>query len=725
MNMLVFALLAGAIGLAISGGELSGGLAGAFAGLLAGWVSGLSTRIERLERQIAALAHAPKAAPTSADTPAGTAPDAAAPRAPAAAAAPRPPATATEPAPAAPGIELAGPAAGPRAADRPATPAPARARPAAAQAAARAETRARMTRRVELEPSRLDDGFAFIKRWFTTGNVPVKVGVVLSVFGVGFLVKEGVDRQWLVLPLELRLMFVALFGIALLVLGWRLRHRERTYALSVQGGGVAVLYLTIYASFWLFHLLPSAAAFALLLVVTAAAGTLAVLQDSRALAVLGIVGGFMAPVLVSSGSGNHVALFSYYAILNVAIVGIAWFKAWRELNVLGFLFTFGIGSLWGYQSYAPAHFASTEPFLILFVLMYIAIPVLFASRQAPALRGFVDGTLTFGTPIVGFALQSQLVGDTEYGLAISAIALAALYVGLATFLLKRGAAELRVMVEAQFALSVAFLTVAIPLALDARWTSAAWALQGAAMVWLGFRQQRRLALAAGIVLQLLSGAAYVDQVGAPAEWAVLNGRFLGAFLLALAGGFSGRLFEAPRVAAAAGPPRRPIAGARSRSRSCRARSCSGLAPGGFGPASRRSTDSCRLVSSPRLTCCSSGSPRCSRWPPQRVPRGRGSMRSASCCGRRRSSSPCSPFPRFRIRRHASAGSPGRRYSRRCCSSCVRARRAIPSCVPCCMQRRTGSRARCSFGKRIGRWIASPTASGPRPRRSRRERRSCC
>ena len=102
------------------------------------------------------------------------------------------------------------------------------------------------------------------------------------------------------------------------------------------------------------------------------------------------------------------------------------------------------------------------------------------------------------------------------------------------------------MVEAQFALSVAFLTVAIPLALDARWTSAAWALQGAAMVWLGFRQQRRLALAAGIVLQLLSGAAYVDQVGAPAEWAVLNGRFLGAFLLALAGGFSGRLFEAPR-----------------------------------------------------------------------------------------------------------------------------------------------------------------------------------
>ena len=74
---------------------------------------------------------------------------------------------------------------------------------------------------------------------------------------------------------------------------------------------------------------------------------LAVLQDARALAVLGIVGGFLAPMLASTGSGNHVALFSYYAMLNSAIFGIAWFKAWRVLNVLGFVFTFGIGSAVG------------------------------------------------------------------------------------------------------------------------------------------------------------------------------------------------------------------------------------------------------------------------------------------------------------------------------------------------------------------------------------------
>jgi uncharacterized membrane protein len=376
----------------------------------------------------------------------------------------------------------------------------------------------------------------------------VKVGVVLSLFGVAFLVKEGIDRQVLVLPIELRLTFVALFGIGLLVLGWRLRATQRTYALSVQGGGIGVLYITIYASFALYGLLPAALTFALLVAVTAAAGVLAVLQDARALAVLGTLGGFLAPVLASTGSGNHVALFSYYALLDLAILGIAWFKAWRVLNVLGFLFTFGIGTLWGIDGYTPDKFATTEPFLVLFTAMYLVIPVLFAIRvEPPRLRGFVDGTLMFGTPIVAFALQSRLVSDTQYGLAISAVALALAYVGMATLIFRGRREELRVLVETQLALGVAFVTIAVPLALDdALWTSAAWALEGAALVWLAFRQQRRLALAAGVALQALSAVAYVVKSPVPAEWPLLNGPLLGALVLAFAGFFSARLFDPDR-----------------------------------------------------------------------------------------------------------------------------------------------------------------------------------
>mgnify|MGYP006379157189 FL=1 len=79
------------------------------------------------------------------------------------------------------------------------------------------------------------------------------------------------------------------------------------------------------------------------------------------------------------------ALFSFYALLDVGIVIIAWYKAWRPLNVLAFLFTFAIGTFWGVTRYVPEQFASTEPFLILFFLMFVAIAVLFAWRRAPVL----------------------------------------------------------------------------------------------------------------------------------------------------------------------------------------------------------------------------------------------------------------------------------------------------------------------------------------------------
>lgn len=550
MFVLALALVGGVLGFAFLGWSTGGFAAGAAIGALAAWSSQLGDRVRGLEQRLsrvekaerAAAAHVPQGEQVAASLTV-TAPDHVARPGAAPAPTPRAPEQPSPLAAAARQIHDAA-AASPELPDAPRAAAERDRDDAAAASAPDAPAHAA---RQPPPPDAVEVLLAHVKRWFTTGNVPVKVGVVLSVFGVGFLIKAGVERGWLVLPIEYRLMLVALFGIALLAIGWRLRGRERTYALSVQGGGIAVLYLTIYSSYALYHLLPGTAAFGLLLVVTAAAGTLAVLQDAKALAVLGIVGGFLAPVLTSDGGGNHVALFSYYAILNLAVVGVAWFKSWRALNVLGFAFTFGIGGLWGYDAYRPELFATTEPFLVLFVAMYMLIPVLFATaRQAPDLRGFVDGTLVFGTPLVGFGLQSQLVASTEYGLAISAVALAAAYVGVATFIYRRGVPQLRVLVEAQLAMGVVFLTVAIPLALDARWTSAAWAVQGAALFWLGFRQNRRLALASGVALQLLAGDAYSLQpwLGADLPW--VNGYLLGALLLALAGGFSSRCADLAR-----------------------------------------------------------------------------------------------------------------------------------------------------------------------------------
>ena len=286
-----------------------------------------------------------------------------------------------------------------------------------------------------------------VRDYFTGGNTLVRSGVIVLFFGIAFLLRYVAERT--TLPMEFRLAGVALAAIVMLVLGWRLRVKRPGYALAVQGGAVAILYLTVFAAMRLYSLLPPVAAFALLVFITAFAVALAVLQDSMAFAMFAAAGGFAAPLLVSTGQGNHVALFTYYAILNAGLVGIAWFRAWRPLTLLGFVATFLVGTVWGVLKYDSSKFATTEPFLILFFLFYVLIAVLFALRQPPNLKGYVDGTIVFGVPVTAFALQSGLLYDDRMALSLSALCVGGLYVGLAAWLWQRHRAGLRLGAVAQ------------------------------------------------------------------------------------------------------------------------------------------------------------------------------------------------------------------------------------------------------------------------------------
>lgn len=376
-------------------------------------------------------------------------------------------------------------------------------------------------------------------RWLFGGNTLVRLGVVILFFGVAFLVKYATENFHF--PVELRLAGIAAGAIAMLAIGWRLRHKRAGYALAMQGGGIGVLYLTVFAALRLYALLPPTVAFVLLLGIVSTSVILAVRQDALSLAMLAVAGGFLAPILASTGQGSHVMLFGYYVLLNLGIVAIAWHKAWRPLNVLGFVFTFAIGALWGARFYRPEHFATTEPFLAAFFLIYVGIALLYALRRSIAVKSYVDGTLVFGTPLIAFGLQSQLMRGTEYGLAFSALAFAAFYVLLAALLWSRRSSGMRLLVESFLALGIAFGTLAIPLALDGRWTSAAWALEGAAIAWAGARQGRRLAQWFGVALQFAAGAAFLaGHESARAEHPILNSVFLGCVFLAAAGLFCAR-----------------------------------------------------------------------------------------------------------------------------------------------------------------------------------------
>jgi uncharacterized membrane protein len=275
-------------------------------------------------------------------------------------------------------------------------------------------------------------------------------------------------------------------------------------------------------------------------VVAALAAALAVLQNARALAVIGALGGFAAPLLISTGSGDHVALFSYYLVLDLGIAAVAWHRTWRSLNLIGFLGTFIVATAWGVLKYRPDNYASSQTFLIAFFLLFVAIMLMPARQQADAAATaahssdqWVQGSLLFGLPTITFVLQHGLVRDTDYGTALSALLLAAFYVALATW--SRSRPRLAVNFEASLAIGTVFLTLVIPFALDARSTAGAWALEGAGLVWLGFRQSRGLARSFGYALLLLTGGAMVfahDLHGTPTT--VFNAYFVNGLLAAAA-----------------------------------------------------------------------------------------------------------------------------------------------------------------------------------------------
>ena len=261
---------------------------------------------------------------------------------------------------------------------------------------------------------------------------------------------------------------------------------------------------------------------------------LAVLQDAMRWR-YGMLAGFRRPDTDFDRHRYHVALFSYYAVLNIAVFAIAWRRSWRVLNLLGFFFTYAIGTLWGVLRYEPELFDSTEPFLLLFFALYLAIPILHAFRLDRQRPGGIDGTLIFGNPLVAFGLQAALLDGDRMSLAMSALALGVLYAGLASVLFRR----LRVCAESFAVLALGFSTLAIPLALSARTTGCIFALEGAALVWLGLRQQRRLPRWTGLLLQICAGVAYVIAIFAHGSMddalPLANGPFLGALLIAASG----------------------------------------------------------------------------------------------------------------------------------------------------------------------------------------------
>lgn len=464
--------------------------------------------------------------------------------------------TATSPAP-----ESATAAARQAAALSPATQQPQRGepppRPSVDAAPASAATAALDYRRMP-QPPTAPAGPSLWRR-LLAGNILAKIGVMLLFFGVASALKLAVEHG--LFPIQLRLLLGSVAGVAMILFGWSRRDHptHRTFGLALQGGGFAVLYLIVYFALERYQMIDRAPAFALFAVLGVACIVLAAKQEGAVLAVLGMSGAFLAPMLAARGGGSHIALFSYFSLLNGFIIAVSAVKGWRSLNVAGFLFTFLVGLAWAQSSYTPEHYASTQAFLLVFFVMYSTAPVVFALMRVPGAKAWVDALLIFGTPIAAILLQVPLVEEFEYGLAWSAFGASLYYFALWLVLERRNDAEVGLLQASHLALGVGFLTVAVPLAFGVQVTAAFWAIEGVAIIWFGVRQQRALAQCfaqcIGMAVQLAAGGYFLLRWWDLSRMApILNDVFVGGMIIAAAGFVSAHMLRPDAVKPAATIP---------------------------------------------------------------------------------------------------------------------------------------------------------------------------
>ena len=398
-----------------------------------------------------------------------------------------------------------------------------------------------------------------IVAWFLRGNPLLKIGVVVLFFGLAFLLRYVSSH----LPLWFKYAAVFGAGVAAELAGEKLHTKNREYGLVLQGFGFAVMYLTALAALKLHHILPASVVFAVMLGSVVLMAALAVRRDARIMAQVALAGGLAAPILVSDGSGNYLVLFSYLSLLNTAVAWIAWHKAWRSLNLTGFVGTFAIALSWGLRDYTAAHFASTEPFLLYHWLLYTAVACFFARQTlaheplsgslktipndaplerimatfaayASHIRG-LDSTLLFGTAVVAFSMQYQMVEHWQHAAAASALGFAAVYAAFALWFVRQDD-DFAVMKQAFAALALLFVTLAAALGLDGVWTASAWALEAALVYAFGMKLRQPHTRLAAMAVFVLAALAQFGNWESP-RWthAMLSGSLSGTLWL-LGGG---------------------------------------------------------------------------------------------------------------------------------------------------------------------------------------------
>lgn len=320
---------------------------------------------------------------------------------------------------------------------------------------------------------------------FIGTNLLNKIGIAVLVIGISFGVKYAIDHQMLNPLTRIILGYVA--GAILMMLAIRLKKNYAAFSAVLLSGGIASLYFITYAAYDFYQFIPQLVAFVLMVLFTAFTVFAALQYKQQAIAVIGLVGAYAVPFLLSDGSGRVVVLLTYVGIINTGILFIAFKQDWRGLFRFAFVITWLIVFAWMVTDYrAEKHLWISLAFtLIYFIQFYLAFVVSkFISKQK---LGIGDIALILSNSFIFYGLGYGAIsdypeGDYFLGLFTAFNAILHFSVCLVLFYKLRQAKDIFYFVAGMV---LTFLTLAVPVQLEGNWVTAIWAFEAVLLFWIG------------------------------------------------------------------------------------------------------------------------------------------------------------------------------------------------------------------------------------------------